>query len=171
MRPAPASAIEGLVESLFGIPAKVEQFLPCWYEIDDADRMRLGSMNTVLGEDATLGAETCLSQWRFRVRLGPMDLEQYNRMLPETDAFSTLCSVVRLATGPEYDFEFSLVLRKDAVPSLVLGVADGQSDSTPCRLGWTTWLKAEDFDRDADDAVFTPSLLREEARDSLEMRL
>jgi hypothetical protein len=41
---------------------------------------------------------------------------------------------------------------------------------SPCRLGWSTWLKYEHLDRDADDAVFTPSLEREEAMDSLEMR-
>ncbi len=173
MRPASTSAIEGLVESLFGIPADIEQFLPCWYEMGVEDQTRLGRANTVLGEDATLGSETCLAQWRFRVRLGPMDYATYELLLPEGDAFNTLASMLRLATGPEFDFELTLVLRKDDIPIMRLGGSDASSDGTDaaeaCRLGWSTWLKHGDFDRDRDDAVFTPSLAREEARDSMEM--
>jgi type VI secretion system protein ImpH len=174
MRPASTSAIEGLVESLFGIPARVEQFLPSWYEMNAEDQTRLGRANSVLGEDATLGSETCLAQWRFRVRLGPMGYDTYRLLLPESDAFNTLSSMLRLATGPEFDFELTLVLDKDEIPTMQLGTGDASLDDAtatePCRLGWSTWLKHGDFDRDRDDAVFTPSLAREEARDSMEKR-
>ena len=171
MRPASTTAITGLVESLFGIPAEIEQFLPCWYEIDVEDQTRLGRSNTVLGEDATLGSETCLSQWRFRVRLGPMGFDTYQLLLPEGEAFDMLTSVLRLATGPEYDFELTLVLRKEEIPTLQLATHDQTAPQGPSRLGWSTWLEDGEFDRDRDDAVFTPSLSREEARDSMEMRL
>jgi len=168
MRPAPASALEGLVKSLFGIQATVEQFLPAWYEMDDADRTRLGRANSVLGGDISIGSEVCLNQWRFRLRLGPMSLETYDSLLPEGDAFQLLSSVIRLATGAEYDAEYTLVLKKEEVPALRICTSADADGARPCRLGWTTWLGSHDFDRDADDAVFTPSLEREEARDSLE---
>jgi type VI secretion system protein ImpH len=169
MRPASTSAIAGLVESMFGIPAQIEQFLPSWYEMDPEDQTRLGVSNSVLGQTATLGSETCLSQWRFRVRLGPMDFETYQLLLPEGDAFNTLTSMLRLATGPEYDFELTLVLRKEDVPKLRLGRSDASEAPAPGRLGWSTWLNHDEFELDRDDAVFTPSLAREEARDSMEM--
>jgi type VI secretion system protein ImpH len=170
MRPASETAIKGLVSSLFDIPATVEQFLPCWYEMDDADRTQLGHRNSKLGDDMSLGSEVCLSQWRFRVRLGPMNFDMYQALLPEGKAFHLLSSVIRLATGPECDTEYTLVLEKEEVPGLQLGASDSSEVSSPCRLGWSTWLKCENRDRDADDAVFTPSLEREEAMDSLEMR-
>ena len=169
MRPAPASAIEGLVRSLFDIPARVEQFLPAWYPVDVEDQTRLGRNNAILGDGASLGEEVCLCQWRFRVRLGPMNLETYRTLLPEGDAFNTLTSMIRLATGPEYDFEVTLVLDKEAVPDLHLG-APAHDDAPTCQLGWTTWLGQEAHDHDADDVLFTPSLRMEEARDTLETR-
>jgi len=169
MRPGPATAIEGLVTSLFQIPARVHQFLPAWFEIDPADRTRLGLSNTVLGESFNLGSEVCLSQYRFKVELGPMDYATYRSLLPQGDAFCVLSSVIRLAVGPEFDFELSLVLQREEVPELRLGRAD-EMDETAARLGWSSWLRTEPLDRDAADAVFTPSLVLEEARDSMETR-
>jgi predicted component of type VI protein secretion system len=98
-----------------------------------------------------------------------MDLSTYRALLPEGDAFNTLTSVVRLATGPEYDFEVKLVLDKAAVPDLYLGSAAGD-EGPACQLGWTTWLGQEDRPADADEAVFTPSLHAEEALETLEAR-
>ena len=113
--------------------------------------------------------EVCLSQWRFRVRLGPMDFETYRSLLPETDAFNVLSSAIRLATGPEYDFELTLVLDRNQVPPLCLLREGASLETELARLGWSTWLGQEERDRDPDDGVFTPSLAREEARDSMEM--
>jgi type VI secretion system protein ImpH len=168
MRPASTTALCGLVESLLGAPASIEQFLPCWYEVDESDLLRLGVGNTSLGEDASLGSEVCLSQWRFRIRIGPMDLATYTSLLPESDAFASLCSVLRLATGPEYDFELTMVLEKQAVPSLRLGGDGADSALDGGRLGWSTWLEGGSREHDADDAVFTPSLALEDAHISLE---
>ncbi len=170
MRPASASALCGLVQSLCGIPARVEQFLPSWYEIDREDRTRLGQTNSRLGDDINLGNEVCLAQSRFRIRLGPMDFATYRHLLPGGQAFDLLASVVRLASGPEFDFDFTLVLHRDAVPRFRLGEDGAAGEPNPCRLGWSTWINNDAFERDADDAVFTPSLAHEEARDSLEMR-
>lgn len=168
MRPAGQSAIQGLVESLIGIPTKVEQFLPCWYEMDVADRTRLGDRNSTLGSDMSLGSEVCLAQWRFRVRIGPMDFATYRSLLPGQEAGDTLAAAIRLAVGPEYDFELNLVLDRAAVPPLRLG--DPDEDEPACRLGWSSWLDRSRVDRDADDAIFTPNLVSEEDRERPERR-
>jgi type VI secretion system protein ImpH len=170
MRPAPASAIECLIESCFGVRARVEQFLPSWYSVEESDRTRLGLVNSTLGADVNLGSEVCLSQSRFRIRLGPMDLDLYRALLPDRPAFTTLNSLVRLASGPDFDFDFSLILRGSAVPSLRLGGSPDDAEEPACRLGWSSWLKTRPFEHDVDDAVFTPSLEREERGDLLEMR-
>lgn len=167
MRPAGQSAIEGLVESLIGIPARVEQFLPTWYAMDADDRTRLGMQNSTLGSDLSLGSEVCLAQWRFRVRIGPMDFPTYRSLLPGNQACDTLASAIRIAVGPEFDFELNLVLDAAAVPPLRLGTSHEAEPA--CRLGWSSWLDRGRVECDADDAIFTPDLAREEDRERPEM--
>jgi len=174
MQPAPASAIESLVESVFGIPTRVEQFVPGWCGIEQEDLTRLGRANATLGESVNLGSEVRLYQSKFRIRLGPMDLGLYESLLPGGDGFSRLSSVVQLAAGVELDFDFRLVLKAEEVPALCLGGDEGRDESRVgepiCRLGFSTWLKSEDFDHDVDDAVIAPSLAFERAGASTEMR-
>jgi type VI secretion system protein ImpH len=151
--PAPASVVESLVESVFGVRAEVEQFVPGWYDIDQADRSRLGLRNAVLGGDAVLGSRVRLAQPRFRIRLGPMDWERYESLLPTAEGFRALASLVRLVTGAELDFDFQPVLRAEDVPALRLESAPER----PCRLGWSTWLGSEERGQDADQALFAAS--------------
>jgi type VI secretion system protein ImpH len=148
MQPLPAVALESVLESYFRVPARVEQFLPTWYELAVEDRSCLGSAHATLGHDLALGARVRLHQFRFRVRLGPLTLEQYCELLPDADGFEALFDVVRLSTTAEQTFEVQLVLDRGAVPSLALGAG------SPCRLGWTSWLTLPGRAHDADDAVF-----------------
>ena len=153
MTPAPAIAIESLVTSLFAVPARVEQFLPSWYAIDPPDRSRLGSAHARLGVDLHLGEQVLLVQSRFRVSLGPMDRARFHALLPDTEGFAALSSVVRLASGVEFDFEVQLLLAAAEVPETRLASGDGAS-----QLGWTSWLRTQEFAEDARAAVFGPAV-------------
>jgi type VI secretion system protein ImpH len=155
-RPAPAVVIEALVESLFEAPARVEQFVAGWYEMDPGDRSHLGSANSRLGVDMNIGERIQLTQPRFRVRVGPMPWAAFESLLPGTPGFRTLSSAVRLAAGVEFDFQLRLVLAAGDVPGTRLG-GEGRGS----RLGRTSWLKTLEFERDAEDALFEPSLLVE----------
>jgi type VI secretion system protein ImpH len=166
MTPAPAVAIEGLVESLLDVPVRVEQFVATWYEMGESDRTRLGAANSTLGDDFNLGSSIRLVQPVFRLRLGPMDFERYQSLLPGTQGFRVLSSVVRLAAGVELDFQLRPVLKAEEVPATRLG---GEGPA-PSRLGRTTWLGSQAFDSDADQAIFEPSLALEEPRETLEGR-
>lgn len=150
MAPLPAAVLENLIESYFGAPARVEQFVRAWYPLDPEDLSRLGTSSAALGVDLALGTTVQLSQFRFRVRVGPLSLERYESMLPKSDGFEALFDLIRLATNPEQTFEVRLVLRKEELPPLEL------SATSSCRLGWTTWLAAGEGprERDADDAIF-----------------
>jgi len=152
MAPVPATALEGLVESWFQVPLAVEQFLPDWYDIDEGEQNRLGAANSSLGEDLFVGARVRLGQFRFGLRLGPLDWDRYQGFFPTQKGFRALVDVVRLAITPELDFEVRLVLRAGDVPPLRLE----HTPSRACRLGWSTWLKSEEFQRDPDDAVLVP---------------
>jgi type VI secretion system protein ImpH len=154
MAPAPATAIESLVTSLYGVPARVEQFLPSWYAIDPPDRSRLGTAHARLGLDLHLGEQVLLVQSRFRVALGPMDRARFLALLPDGERYAALSSVVRLAAGVEFDFEVQLVLDAADVPETRLA-----GDESATQLGWTSWLRTQEFTEDARAAVFEPASL------------
>jgi type VI secretion system protein ImpH len=152
MAPAPACAIESVVTSLFGVPARVEQFQPSWYAIDASDRSRLGAANARLGVDLHLGEQVLLVQSRFRVALGPVGRDRFLSLLPDSEGFAALSSVVRLAAGAELDFDVQIALAAAEVPETRLASGLGAS-----QLGWTTWLRTREFTEDARAAIFEPA--------------
>ena len=152
MAPAPASAIESIVTSLFDVPARVEQFVPNWYAIDATDRSRLGAANARLGVDLHLGEQVLLAQSRFRVSVGPTARDRFLALLPDGEGFAALSSVVRLAAGVEFDFDVQIVLAAAEVPETRLFGGLGAS-----QLGWTSWLRTQPFTEDARAAIFEPA--------------
>ncbi len=164
MKPTPAAAIEGVVESLLDVPVRVIQFIPSWYQIDDTDENRLGSRNSQLGVDLNLGESVHLVQSRFRVRLGPMGYERFEALLPGSEGFHSLSSVLRLAVGVEFDFEVQLILDAADVPATRLGGDPADAGGRPAQLGRTSWLRLDEFEHDAEGAVFEPALAPEARR-------
>ena len=174
MAPLPAVALESLLESYFEVPVEVEQFLPAWYGIDEDEQNRLGAANSRLGEDLFIGGRVRLSEFKFGLRLGPLDWDRYQEFFPIAAGFHALVDLVRLAVTPELDFETRLVLRAEDVPPLRLEHTPSQA----CRLGWSTWLMGGERLGDADDAVLVPGSLAAPPRgarpgaslDSMEVR-
>jgi len=152
MRPMPASALAGVIRSIFRAPVEIEQFVPQHYRIEPDDQNRLGLVNSRLGGDLYLGSEITLVQSKFRVRLGPLTRREYGEFLPDRPSFRSLMGVVRLAVGEGIDFDLQLVLRAEDVTPLRLG----GPDESATRLGWTSWLTTRPFERPADDACFDP---------------
>ncbi len=171
MAPVPAVVLEAVLESYFRVPVQVMQFQPAWYEIDPDEQNRLGARNSRLGEDLFLGARVKLEQFKFGLRVGALDWDRYQEFLPVAQGFRSLVDLVCLATTPDLDFEVRPVLRAEDVPPLRLE----HTPSRACRLGWSTWLANEAFERDADDAVLIPIRgtgpgRRASARDPMEVR-
>ena len=57
--------------------------------------------------------------------------------------------MTRFYTGGEYDVEVQLILRRQDVPPCELTPRD---DAGP-QLGWTSWMKTVEFQRDAGETV------------------
>ena len=128
------------------MPARVEQFMLGWLALPRDQRTVLGGgpePRVALGRGLVVGARVRDVQSRFRIVLGPMDLDRYIALparRPEPDA---LVDWVRNYVGFEFDWELQLVLARDEVPGIRLG-REGQ-------LGWTTWLGTRRASTDADD--------------------
>lgn len=152
MRPLPAVALQAALESYFRVPVDVVQFQPAWYDIAPEEQNRLGARNSRLGDDLFLGGRVKLEQFKFGLRVGPLDWDTYQEFFPTAPGFRALVDLVRLATTPELDFEVRPVLRAEDVAPLRLE----HTPSRATRLGWSTWLADGGFARDADDAVLLP---------------
>lgn len=157
-RPHSASALAGIVQDYFGVPAEVVQFVGQWLPLAGAQRSRLGWRDTynALGVSAVAGGWVWDQHARFTVRLGPLTLEEFHTFLPTGNAFRSLVQLSRFVAGQEYDFDVQLVLKASAVPWCRLGAPGNEAP----RLGWSAWLKTREFTHDAAQAIFPDRLAR-----------
>ena len=78
-----------------------------------------------------------------------MRLADYERMLPGGVSLKRLVDWVRNYVGDQLAWDVQLVLTASEIPPVQLGKAG--------RLGWSTWLSSQQFEKDADDLILTPS--------------
>lgn len=151
-RPACAISLRAILRDHFGVPVEIEEFVGAWYRLKAEDQSDLAAtaMNNCLGEGAIAGDAVWDPQARFRVRLGPLSLEEFLKFLPETRAVKELRDLVRFYVGPVLRFDLQLVLKAEDVPWATLGEEGAEGP----RLGWCGWLKTGEFGKDAGDAVF-----------------
>jgi type VI secretion system protein ImpH len=144
---------EGLARALsiyFGVPVQVQEFCLHFLELELAQQTRLtrDACNSQLGVDVVVGSRVPDAQSKFRLRIGPLDLPQYERFLPGGDDFQALIDWTRNYLGIEYAWDFQLVLKREQVPRSQLGGAG--------RLGWTSWSLDAPATQDADDFCLDP---------------
>lgn len=139
-RSVTAQGLSDLIQDYFRVPATVQQFVPHWYQIEAAEQCRLGLKSCTLGQDTHLGVRVRLAQSRFRVKLGPLNWNQFRDFLPTGGGALPLAELTALAAGPEFDFDCQLTMKAAETPRLRLGVIDEKGAPW---LGWTTWLNSD----------------------------
>jgi type VI secretion system protein ImpH len=154
--PRSASALEGLLKDYFEVPVTVTQFIGQWLPLSEANRSRLGAgeVNNALGVSAVAGSRVWDQQAKFRLQLGPLTFTEFCRFLPSGDGFRTLVAITRFSAGEECDVDVQLILRGAEVPWCRLG--GGKEPGV--RLGWSSWLKTQEFTADAGEAIFAGRL-------------
>jgi len=156
-RPRAADRLAAILSDWLGQPVEVEQFVGSWLELG-YDQMsalpaagRAGQF-TQLGVDAAIGSRAWDIQSRIMLRIGPLELDQFQSLLPGQNLLRRLASLVHAYLDGETGFVMNPVLAAHAVPRPALGPA------SPCLLGWVGWLPVSGGRRgDATDAVFTAS--------------
>ncbi len=146
----PAEGLEAILCTLFDVPAQVHEFIGEWLYLPESAYCLLGAdpQTGTLGSSVTIGARVWAAHQKFRIVLGPMRLDDYERLLPGGDELVRLAAVVRNYVGEELNWDVNLVLAGAEVPAPRLGEQG--------RLGWTTWLGAWDAEQDADDLKLAP---------------
>ena len=142
-----AEGLRAILQHYFGISASIEQFIGQWIDLPQEYRCRLGQSpeNAKVGTTLVVGSCFWDCQQKFRIKFGPMNFSDYQRMLPDGDSIRRLIEWVKNYVGDELSWELQLVLLGAEVPRICLG-RTGQ-------LGWTTWLGSKKFEEDADDLV------------------
>jgi type VI secretion system protein ImpH len=138
-----AEGLTHILQHFFRVPVTLEQFVGHWMVLGPRERTYLTSRGAALGSGAVLGGRVWDRQHKFRVRLGPLTLDEYESFLPGGVPLAKLVDWVRMYLCFELDWDVRLVLNAREVPRLSLG---GRQ-----RLGWTTWLGDRRDDRPADD--------------------
>jgi len=153
LQPRSASALRNVLEDYFGVDAEVEQFVGSWQELAPSDRCIFDDGDS-FAEQLAVGVVAGDAIWdrqsRIRLKLGPLDREQYLSFLPSGSAWEPLRSLAQFFCGAHVEIELQLVLKREQVPRCELG-----DDSTGGpRLGWFTWMKSgSDFDRAPGDSI------------------
>jgi type VI secretion system protein ImpH len=142
-----AEGLREILQDYFGIAVCIEQFIGQWIDIPQEHYCRLGESaeNAKLGSTLVIGSRFWECQQKFRIKFGPMHFSEYQRMLPGGDSIRRLIAWVKNYVGDELSWEAQLILTAKEVPGVCLGKM-GQ-------LGWSTWLKSREFEKDADDLV------------------
>jgi type VI secretion system protein ImpH len=127
-----AEGLMHILQHFFRVPVEIEEFVGHWMILSAGERSVLGSEGAPLGVGAVLGGRVWDRQHKFRIRLGPLTLAQYESFLPGGAPLRKLVDWIRMYLCFELDWDVRLLLKHSEVPKLAL--RGGQ------RLGWTSWL-------------------------------
>jgi type VI secretion system protein ImpH len=148
-----AEGLAAILSAYFTVPVEIEQFVGQWIDIPHENRLRLGETpeTGMLGRTAILGARTWDVQQRFRVRMGPMKFDTYERLFPVLVGAKRLRAWVRQYAGLEVTWDAQLVLKATEVPQVQLGRVG--------HLGWSTWLLTKKSPRHRGDLTIDDDLV------------
>jgi type VI secretion system protein ImpH len=146
----PAAGLVTILRAYFKLPVEIEQFVGHWMKIplDGQTRIGMDDRGNRLGTSAVLGKQVWDCQHKFRLVIGPVDYEDYERMLPGGASMTRLVDWVKSYAGTVLDWDVRLVLKRPEVPPLQLGAR---------RLGWTTYLASGPAARDARQLLINPT--------------
>ncbi|MCP4248520.1 MAG: type VI secretion system baseplate subunit TssG [bacterium] len=133
--PKSGVALEGLLDDYWAGPdIHVEQCLGRWVAVPTADLNRIGSANTSLGIDLTVGEQVYDLSGLFQVSVGPVDWPTYQSFLPGGERFSQTRALVQLYCSDPLAFTIEVKLLPGEIPEMRLS-----SDEKTTRLGFTSW--------------------------------
>jgi len=122
------------LERYFGVPVAIEEFVFNWIDVAADDHSYIGKPGAAatMGDGAMLGEQVPDRQHRFRIIIGPVDIDEYLRFTPRGADLPQLADWVRSFIGREFEWELELRIRAQSAPPAVMG--------GPQQLGWSGWL-------------------------------
>jgi len=147
--------LTAILSSFFDGQFEIEQFVGSWLELEPDDQWVLGN-KAGLGQSTSIGTRVWSRNAKFRIRVGPLSLADYERLLPGRDSIQRLRAIVRNYVGDALDWDVNIVLRAEDVPQASLGGTT--------LLGQTSWIGKRKSSENADDLFLTSEILAGFAR-------
>ncbi|MBW7984856.1 type VI secretion system baseplate subunit TssG [Enterobacillus tribolii] len=140
----------GALHYYFQLPVQMEEYELQWIFLEPKEQTILGNDQCamLLGDGAILGNTVQDRQHKFKLILGPLNLDQYVRFSPWGNDLPVLREWVRNFVGFEYAWDVQLVLAGEEVPTANL---DGSH-----QLGYTSWLDREERETPVSGMSFEP---------------
>ncbi len=113
---------------------RVVQCVPRVATIPEDQRCRLGVAGNVLGEDCCLGSEIKDRMGKFRVEIGPVDIDTFTQFLPGQPGFGEIRRLTEFYLDQPLEWELRLTLRARDIRTTRLG------DAYWAQLGLNTWM-------------------------------
>lgn len=153
-----AEGLRALLEGLLGnIDVAVEENVARWIPIHD--RPSLGDPGAELGVNTNIGEKVYDRSSKFRIHLGPVDLDTYLSLLPGGDLAQRVDWLVRLYAPDHLDYDVELTLEADDADPTTLG-GDGVRLGLSSFLGHPSPSMSRVVRYDADDEDARPTIGR-----------
>lgn len=130
-----SEGLESILNDFFRVPVKIQEFIGEWLDMpkDSYCYLDRNYANAQLGISAVIGVRSWQCQHKFRITMGPLNLTEYEDLLPVGNSLKNVLALVNNYVGFELNWDLNLILKKDEVPATQLGRYG--------RLGWTSWLQ------------------------------
>jgi len=163
--------LEQAITHHFGCGAEILPFRGRFKKLEKHQVSRLGRQNSVLrgssdnaGDGVVLGDRVYIADAGFELRYGPIDDGELERLLPGSERFEALASLVKFYTEHQYEIAIRVRIetgspRRSRLTSKVSkpGVATpAEEESRPARLGWNSWLITRPTSQEDDQVVLRP---------------
>ena len=136
IRTRPGRSLQIILERMLPDTAVgVESFVARKVKLGADQVMRLGKQSSTLGVDTTLGSSVVDRSGRFRVAVGPVSYDTFDKLMPGGQRHPLLRNVINQFSRGVLEVECQITLAAEEVPRLQLGVSRGS------KLGVTTTLR------------------------------
>jgi len=146
---ASATSIQASVEHFSGVPATVRQFINRVLPLEKDNLSQIGGVNGKLGVNTVVGSQVWECQTKFRVELGPLSFDEFQRFLPNGRMLRPIFALVKYMVGVEFEFDIRLILKRSEVRPCMLGGTGPDA----AQLGWTSWIKSSEYRCSYDTAL------------------
>lgn len=138
--------LQAMLSDFFKLPCQIQEFVGQWTELPENCQFHLGDRpeSSTVGVACTLGSHVWDCQQKFRITIGPVGWDDFERMLPGGESLRRLSAMVKNYIGDELLWDLNLVLRRDETPSWRLGEG---------KLGQTMWMDNEGVQEDPKDLL------------------
>lgn len=134
----------------FGVPVRIEEYLFHWMArpVDRQSQLGVPGASSTMAVDAMLGSHIPDRQSKFRIVMGPLDLDAYLGFTPQGTQLLRLIEWVRAFVGQETCWELELKIKRESASPAVMGGAQ--------QLGWSGWLGASPSGEPVTGMCFEP---------------